>query len=155
MKAFLSAVVLLFAFLLCAESTFACTCVIDSLSKRFRKADAVFVGRLTDYEGEPTSNIQNFKPGLWVLEVKRSFKGIKQDFVAIDLDMEDFSGACPSLTRLDDDVDYLVFAYGKGLKIHAECPDTRPIKPEYNLTIREISRLENFWFRTKARLWPF
>ena len=139
-----------------STSAIACTCVNDPLAKRFRKAEAIFVGTLA-YEElyEKPEKVQNYKDGLWVLLVKESFKGVRKEYVAIDLDMTHFSGACPSLTRLDDDRDYLIFAYGKDLKVRAECSDSRELKAEYNETTREISKLDSFWFRTRARLWPF
>lgn len=133
----------------------ACTCVIDPLSKRFREAEAIFIGRLAGTANEEKEDVQNREQGSWVLDVKKSFKGVSKDRIAVDFDMTDFSGACPSLTRLEDDRDYLIFAYGKDLKIRSECSDSRSIKAEYDWTAKEIARLHSFWFRIRARLWPF
>jgi len=114
------------------------------------------VGSLADEDHyESPQNVQNYKDGLLVLFVEQSFKGVRKEFVAVDIDMTDFSGSCPSLTRLKEDADYLIFAYGKELKIRAECPDSRELKAGYSDVIKQISKLDSFWFRTKARLWPF
>ena len=95
------------------------------------------------------------KKAFLVLFVEESFKGVRKEFVAVDIDMTGFSGACPSLSRLEEDTDYLIFAYGKELKIQAECSDSRELKAGYGEVIKQISKLDSFWFRTRARVWPF
>ena len=44
--------IFLVAFLLvvCVNNSLACTCVNGDLSKRFKKAEAVFVGKLYDFD---------------------------------------------------------------------------------------------------------
>lgn len=150
--------ILVLSFIFCFGymQVFPCTCVLDKLSKRFRKADAVFVGHIYDYDDEDIPKIQNYKKGLPVLLVKKSWKGIKNEFVAIYF--EDFPnsvGTCPILYNFEEEKDYLVFAYGKELKVEVECSDTRALKAEYNNTTKEISRLDSFWFRFGSKLHLF
>jgi len=147
--------VLLLSFIFCFGylQAFSCTCVLDDLSKRYRKADAVFIGRIYDYDDEDIPKIQNYKKGLLVLLVKKSWKGVKKEFIAIDF--EDFPksvGTCPILYNFEEGKDYLVFAYGKELKVEVECSDTRVLKGEYEYTTKEISRLDSFWFRFRSKL---
>ncbi len=135
---------------------FACTCVNGSLSKRFKKAEAVFIGKITDFEDKDRPNIQNYQEGLPVLRVVKSWKGVKKENIAIDFaDFPKSSGTCPILYRFEDDKEYLVFAYGKELKVEVECSDTRLLKAEYDYTTKEISRLDNFWFRFWTKINPF
>lgn len=125
-----------------------CTCVLDSLSKRYKKAEAVFIGKIDKDIPENDSKIQNAKEGLPVLEVVKSWKGVKKEYIAIDFaDFPKSSGTCPILYTFEEDKEYLVFAYGKDLKVEVECSDTRHLKAEYDYTTREISKLNSFWFR--------
>lgn len=139
-----------------ALTTVACTCVHDSLGKRFRKAEAIFVGTLAD-KGlyESPQNVQNYKDGRLVFLVEESFKGVRKKFIAVDIDLTGFSANCPFLTDIAEDSDYLIFAYGRELQFRAECPDSRELKAGYSDVIKQIGKLDSFWFRTKARLWPF
>ena len=89
---------------------------------------------------------------MWVEE---SFKGVEKEFIAVDIDLTGISASCPSLTRLEEDKDYLIFAYGRELKFRADCPDSLELTAGYNDAVKQISKLDSFWFRTKARLWPF
>ncbi len=139
-----------------SEAVSACTCVNDKLSKRFRKANAVFVGSLADRElYESPQNVQNYKDGRFVLFVNKAFKGISKEFVAVDMDFTGFTTNCPWLDKFDEDKDYLVFAYEKDLKVRVSCSDTMPLRAAYDSTVKDIGRLDSFWFRTKVRLWPF
>jgi hypothetical protein len=136
----------------CVTDSFACSCVNDLLSRRFKKAEAVFVGGVYDYEDEDIPKIQNYKEGLPVLLVKKSWKGIKKELVSVDFNLPKKPGACPELYSFDEDADYIVFAYGKELKVEVQCSDTQKLKPEYDETIKEILKLDSFWFRTWTRL---
>lgn len=139
-----------------SEKAIACTCINDKLSRRFRDATAIFVGTLADEElyGSP-KNVQNYVKGNQVLFVKKAFKGVNKEFVSTGLDMSGFTMNCPWLMEFVDGKDYLVFAYGKEFKINVSCPDSAEITGQYDSTIEQISKLDSFWFRTKARIWPF
>lgn len=114
MKKLHSALIIGFIFGFGSLNAFSCTCVLDDLSKRFRKADAVFVGEIYEYEAEEVPKIQNYKEGLPVLLVNKSWKGIKKELVAIDFgDFPKSSGTCPIFYKFEEDKEYLVFAYGK------------------------------------------
>lgn len=117
----------------------------------------MFIGQIADIKSEPIANIQNYKEGLTVLDVKKSWKGVKKEFIAIDLDFDDATtgGMCSLLYKFEQDQEYLVFAYEKEkeLKVTVECSDTRKLESKYDWTAKEISKLDSFWFRTKSRLW--
>lgn len=104
----------------------------------------------------PSASIQNYKDDFWVFQVKKSWKGIEKEYVAVDLDTSHASpgGTCPWLMP-EKKKDYLIFAYGTQLKVVVECSDSRQLTDKYDWTTEEISRLNSFWFRTKARLWRF
>lgn len=142
--------------LLATSPGLACTCVHTPLSKRFKKADAIFIGKLADDEPEDTRLIQNYSDGLFVFEVVKSWKGIKKEYVSIGLgEFPKSAGNCQLLYHFDEDAEYLVFAYGKDLEVEVECSDTRPLRPSYDYTTREIAKLDSFWFRFFSRMRPF
>ena len=142
----------------CAESAIACTCVHQKLSKRFRKAEAVFVGTpvyVDENDPGQVKSIQNFKKGLSMLKVKKSWKGVKSETIAVELDFNTYGGNCPNLTRFEVDEDYLIFAYGKDLKVTVGCPDSAKITKGSEYPHNEMKRLDRFWFRLWARIKPF
>ena len=78
------------------------TCITTPLDKRFRRAEAVFIGKYTDKVPEDKTEIQNNKSGLLIFEVIKSWKGIRKEYVGIDLmDFPKSSGTCPILDRFD------------------------------------------------------
>lgn len=138
------------------KTSLACTCVLDSLSKRFKKAEAVFIGKVSEDTPEDVTQIQNAKEGLQILEVIKAWKGVKKEYIAIDYgNLPKSVGNCAIFYYFEKDTEYLVFAYGKNLKIEPVCSDTRALQAEYNDITREIGRLDDFWFRFRARLNPF
>lgn len=149
--------VLLFVFLLNSSylTGYACTCVNADLSKRFKKAEAVFVGEVYEFEDADIPKIQNYQEGLPVLLVSKSWKGVKKELIAVDFNFKDFGGNCPALMKFEEDAEYLVFAYGKDLKVEVECSDTQKLQAKYDGTVREISKLNSFWFRFWSRYKPF
>lgn len=144
-----------FLMLLLVVPSIGCSCVDSPLKERFRNATAVFVGGLYDIDEGDKPNVQNYRDGTPVLLVKRSWKGIGKELVAIDFDFPKQIGACPLLDHFDEGVDYLVFAYGKDLEIRAQCSDTHKLTNEYTGINRDMRRLDSFWFRFGARVWPF
>lgn len=144
-----------------AESAYGCSCVILPLAKRFRQSEAIFVGRLADDYDGAKSTVQNFDENRPVFEVTKRLKGISKTYVAINLDWDEIAkgGMCPTLVRFEENKDYLIFAYGDNLTIQSVCSDSRKTEtqsPDWDKhTASEIRKLESFWFRTRARLWPF
>lgn len=147
------------------STTLACTCVQDSLEKRFRKAKAIFIGKAIDKEPDNKSLIQNISNDTrfsQVVEVVKGFKGTKKQFININLDTTGLvdSGNCPTLYYLEKDKEYLVFAYGENLNVIIVCPDTWVIPRDkenfgYEQMQDYIKKLSSFWFRFRARLNPF
>jgi hypothetical protein len=134
-----------------------CSCIILSLDKRFREANAVFIGKIPE-DGEPDNNslIQGSKDGV-VLEVVKSWKGINRKYVSVGFNFPEKLGGCPSLYKFDEGKEYLVFAYGKDLKVEVECSDTRELITNkeswgYEAQQKETKKLDSFWFRLWARI---
>lgn len=126
----------------------ACSCIIYSLSKRFNDANAVFVGKHV-FAPADTEKVQNYSEEFAVFEVLQSWKGVHNDFVAVRIDFPDRAGTCSIFTP-QENVQYLVFAYGIDLRVQTVCSDTLPLT-DSNGTKQEISQLNSFWFRFWAR----
>jgi hypothetical protein len=148
--------------LLGAHTALACSCVMDSMEKRFRKAKAVFIGRAVEDEPQDQSLIQkgsNEDNASQTVEAVKSFKGIRKRFINITFDKETLKGAsmCPTLYFLMPNKEYLVFAYGKSYQVRTVCSDTWEIPGDKNSPMYEqmqgyIKKLGSFWFRFRARL---
>jgi hypothetical protein len=147
-----------FAFILLgllAQSAFPCSCITSSLSKRFRSAEAIFIGRLAhaDEQMVRESEIQNYSNRGLVLKVSKSWKGVRKELVEVEFDKVGVGGTCPFFYEFKPETEYLVFAYGPKLEIQSVCSDTKILGSGH--TTADVKRLSNFWFRTRARLWPF
>lgn len=151
--------------LLGGHSTLACTCVVDSLRKRFREAKAIFVGKAVSDEPKDSALIQNNsnKDKLsQTLEVVKGFKGISKEFINVTFDEESLKKGtmCPTLYQFEQNREYLVFAYGKSYEVQTVCSDTWEIPSDressgYEQLQSYIKKLGSFWFRFRARLNPF
>lgn len=146
--------------LLGAQSASACTCVADSLGKRFRNAKAVFIGRASNEERIDESLLQN-RTGRnehsQVLEVIKSFKGAKRGLIGVTFESVGDVGMCPTLYHFEPSREYLVFAYGSNYQVRTVCSDTWVIPhdkeaPTYDLMQRYVKRLGSSWFRFQAEL---
>lgn len=150
--------VLLFAF--CLQSVNACTVEVLSLRKEFRKANAVFIGKIIDVNDVPISEAEKQKviPQDWrnetlfskvMVEIKQKWKGnLKktQEFWGVVF------GSCrcrqPDNYKLGKE--YLIFAQTNNFI--AFC-DSNEIS--YDSTKDDIKRLDNFGFRLWSRIYPF
>lgn len=151
---------LILALLWCSTSAvLACTCVQDSLGKRYRRAKAVFIGQALDRsQGEPDHSLIQGK-GAQTITVSKSWKGIKKNYVSLTFEPVS-SAACPTLYYLEPGKQYLVFAYGNQLEVRSVCPDTWVIPSDKNSPASEqmedlLKRLNSRWFRWRSRFSPF
>ncbi len=122
MKRFFQIFVIFVLISLATSASLACSCVSDSLGKRFKKAKAVFIGRATDDAPQDNSLIQNSSNDdrySQTLEVVKEFKGLNKRFINVDFDTESLkkAGMCPTLYRFEESQEYLVFAYGNNYEV--------------------------------------
>jgi hypothetical protein len=128
----------------------ACSVTISPLRKDFRWADTIFVGEVTDILDKPdgiygTERYPVF--GIVKFRVEKSWKGSNEDELTIPSDVAG-GRYCP------DDFDsfkkgekYLVFAKRNYV----------PFGMSTKLQFAEdkLRRLDSFWFRTWARVYPY
>lgn len=135
----------------------ACECVELKLEKRFRKAKVVFIGRVADDSEIPDNNNLVQGDGVQTLKIIESWKGVNKKFIDINFDLESAknSGMCPTLFLLEEDKEYLIFAYGEEYRIQPVCSDTRvldKISPYYEHQEKQMKKLRSFWFRFRSEL---
>lgn len=149
MKRFIRLPVLLILFIFGGSAVFACSCVRDSVSKRFNRAKAVFIGQLARAKDIPDDNLLIQGDGTEVLQVIKSWKGIKKDFVSVNFNSpKDPPGRCLDFSRFEENKKYLVFAYGKKLEVETVCSDTFEVSdnPEtkgYYIVQESLKELDN------------
>ncbi len=160
---------ILFVFLLTLtfQPLNACSINISPLRKEFRAANAVFVGKVLKIEDyyTPTEREKKEIPDDWTsgsmkdlkifskvtFAVQNKWKGNlsgKKEYVAVAY----WSCGCPGveLDRFNVDVEYLIFASRKNFI--TVCDSFREkIEDKAKL----IKKLDSFWFRTWARIYPF
>ena len=153
-------VLVLVAFGLMTSNALACVCVAQPLEKRLRTASAVFVGQAAfDLPSQDPSAVQG--QGGQTLSVLKAWKGVTRE-ICLDKFRRKIgkSGAyCPTLYFFEEGQKYLVFAYGKELRVKTVCSDTwkipdDPSSPGYEQMREFTRRLDSFWFRLGSLLRP-
>ncbi len=135
----------------CGGEALACSCADFSVRRKFRDADAVFVGRVVELA--PAEPSEDFPLAMYLVrfEVERRWKGAKGREVEAVADF-DRKGWCGDL-NLAVGERFLIYApREKGrLRVRADCG------PNMNAAhaAEEVRRLDSFWFRAKARLYPY
>jgi hypothetical protein len=132
-----------------SENSYACSPYNSPLSERFRKAETVFVGTV--------GSVELYPPGSWPLDgvnaysvrfkATKTWKGAAKsdrEYIVFEADC-DCDGAVdvPKLGK-----EYLVTPDKHPRVCHAVATDTERAR-------NEIKRLDRFWFRTGATLYPF
>jgi hypothetical protein len=143
------------AVLLClsAREAPACSCGEFSVRQKFRSSDAVFVGRVVELT--PFGPTKEFPLAMHLVrfEVERRWKGARGREVTAVADF-DSPGMCGDL-KLEVGGRYLIYAPSeKGrLRVYADCGPNLDLK--WKEAAGEMKRLDSFWLRAKARLYPY
>jgi hypothetical protein len=151
MKKLIQVSLLLSLLLLSANQAFSCSCADPSVREKFRKASSVFVGRILEikpYEDKASDSI-------FINEVRfrveRQWKGERKPEITV-ISAWDNPGWCGDLP-LTVGERYLIYADRERnkLAIYADCgPNRIAVYAE-----KELGKLNNFWFRFFARLYPY
>jgi hypothetical protein len=140
---------LLFSFYV--PAAYACSCADPSVREKFRRADAVFVGKVV--EMTPIEPSKEFPMAIYNVrfEVERHWKGARGREVTTVADF-DIPGMCGDL-KLAVGESFLIYAPRENgrLRVLGDCGPNRNVR----YAGEEIKRLGSFWFRAKARLYPY
>lgn len=145
MRFILSIVILL---LLSATAINACECNIEPHSKTFRKAKAIFVGKLIEIGTEEIK-----KEGYSLLykltfDVEKKWKGKKSKQITV---FTNGTNMC-SAFKFREGEKYLSYVH-KDSYVTSECASSKEFSSDP--TQDRIKDLDSFWFRLKSRLWIF
>jgi hypothetical protein len=137
---------------------YGCACDKPSHSRDFRKAKAIFIGQVIEISSnEREANSECLLPYKIKLRVEKKWKGGVSAEVMIKTDNGE--SACKGFPFRKDER-YLIYASqrsgsSKELIAFTWCTRSRPMSQEDESTEKEMKELNSFWFRLKARLWPF
>jgi hypothetical protein len=152
---------LVLASIFCFQTVNACSLKIPPLRKKFREAKSVFLGKvvkIVDYS--PSEAEKSAIPEYWQdykyfskvrFEIKNKWKGDvseNQEFLAV----ADWECGCPgdAPERFKEGEEFIIFASGKKFIIVCDAGRTK-IEGKEQL----IKKLDEFWFRAWARIYPF
>ena len=132
-----------------ASAVYACSCADPTVREKFRKSDLIFVGRVIDIRDAPP-NSDMFVYSV-TLHVEKKWKGATKSNVTV-LWAYDRPGWCNDLP-LSKGEQYLIYTstehgfYG----VYPDCGTNYFAKTHGE----EIAKLNGFWFRLSARLFPY
>jgi hypothetical protein len=150
------------ALIFCFQTVNACTIAVPSIKKEFRKAESIFIGKVvkvTDEhspsEKEAASIPENWEHWKWfsnvTFEIKNKWKGNvsgTREFVAVAI----YDCGCPGgeIDAFKAGKEFLVFADGKNFVSICDS-----YKPDDEWAKIRFKKLDSFWFRAWAQIYPF
>jgi hypothetical protein len=159
-------ILLIFISIFCFQNISACSLYIPPLRREFRKAKAVFTGKILKVEDYylPTEQEKPDIPENWTsgslknanifsrvtIEIKKKWKGNlpgKKTFIAVSY----WNCGCPGdQDRFEQGQEYIFFTERKNFITVCDSWRGKGFGKE---TL--IKKLDNFWFRSWARIYPF
>jgi hypothetical protein len=135
--------------LLVSSSAFACSCADPTVRQKFRTSELVFVGTVTDFKDAPRND--NAFVYSVTLKVERQWKGTRQKEITVLWSL-DSPGMCNDLPLIKGER-YLIYTSREdnNFAVYPDCGTNYFAK--YHAA--EIARLNGFWFRFWARLFPY
>jgi|SRR5581483_3619161 len=130
-----------------AAEVYPCSCGNPSEREKFRKANYVFFGEVTEIAD---SQLKDFLYAV-KFRVEKQWKGPREAELIVNFDFDN-PGWCGDM-NLTKGKKYLIYAYRKkeGIVSYTDCgPD---VKSEY--AIASIKKLDNMMYRFLTRVYPF
>jgi len=144
--------------LFCGNSEiYGCICPGVPLRPTFKAAKAVFIGKLS--ENILPSKTQGAKNGI-VLEVEKSWKGVKEDYFSVTTKFEEYGVCTAFLKKFEKGKKYLIFVEGENFEVRNYCTHSEEIyssehpdwyKEQQNRKLKKLDKYGNFWFRFGKR----
>lgn len=149
-KLFQVAVPVFSILIFCIQSVNACEFTGEPLRKTFRRSKAVFIAEVKDVQfNESVDHNKSLVDGQLTFEIFSSWKGNFNNRVTLPANIANTCG-CYSFREFKTGKKYIVFVDKKSV-VHI-C-DSDEAKTESGA--EKIKNLNNFWFRTWARIYPF
>jgi len=140
---------------------YCCICPFSPLRSTFREAKAIFIGKLPQNNFSSETKIRGAKNGT-VLEVEKSWKGVKGNYFSVTTKFEDYGMCTLFLKKFEKGRKYLIFAEGENYEVRNYCsyseeiysPSNHPdwYKERQQKSLEKLDKFGNFWFRFAKRI---
>ena len=147
--------------LFCGNSIiYGCTCPGVPLRPTFKEAKAVFIGKLPENDLPSKIKTQGAKNGI-VLEVKKSWKGVKGGYFSVTTKFEDYGMCTMFLKKFEKGKKYLIFVEGENFEVRNYCTYSEELysskhpdwyKERQHSLLKKLDKYGNFWFRFGKRI---
>ncbi len=145
---FIASIILIL--MICIQITNACTFAEESLQKSFRQAKAVFLGEVKDIKLKPNSDyIKSLIDGEITFVISKSWKGNYKKQITFPANIG-WACGCDSPDQFKVGQEYIVFIDKQSV---ANFCDSEKADTKYGRD--KVKRLDNFWFRNWAQIYPF
>lgn len=131
-------------------SVHACTVTLWPLRTQFRKAESVFVATVTDITDAPGNHEENKKKRIFgkvTFDLEKGWKGVDRGQTSLLSDVGSSDGCLTKFDYFKKGEKYLIFA-SKGYVSFESAT-------KFSNGRNTIKRLDDFWFRTWATVYPF
>ncbi len=147
--------------LFCGNSAiYGCSCPGVPLRPTFKAAKAVFIGKLPENDLPLKIKTQGARDGI-VLEVEKSWKGVKRDYFSVMPKFEDWGICNAFFKKFEKGKKYLIIVEGENFEVRNYCTFSGEIytseHPDWyrewqHRRLRELDKYGNFWFRLGKRI---
>ena len=150
MKYIVQSALILTLFILSTSTAYSCSCAYPSIREKFRASDLVFVGQVVEIKDAPLIKDSLFLHSV-TLKVEKIWKGKRRPEITV-LWAWDNPGMCNGLLLVKGER-YLIYTSREkeGYGVYPDCGTNYLAKD----VAEEIKKLNSFWFRLFARLYPF
>ncbi|HEY8560034.1 MAG TPA: hypothetical protein VIL74_06630 [Pyrinomonadaceae bacterium] len=129
----------------------ACTITVEPLRKHFRRANAVFLAEVVEIRQKPgAAESKNFISDDVTFDISETWKGDHRNRATLPASSGFICGCDSKPSRFETGRKYVVFLNNENV---ADICDSEPV--ETGGTPKTVERLDRFWFRAWARIYPF
>lgn len=151
MKSILSLLLPILLIFILGQKIMACSCG-NTLRGDFKKARMVFLGKVV--EVAHNAGIDSDNSDLVTLEMEKTWKGPREKTVMVSVHPLINYGSCSGF-NFEKDAKYVVFANTKKLVVQSGCGSTFQIIEGDESREKKLKKLNSFWFRSWAKIYPF
>ena len=148
---------LFFVFILfCGNpAIYGCICPGVPLRPTFKGAKAVFIGKLPENDLPLKIKPQGARNGI-VIEVEKSWKGIKANYFSVTPKFEDWGMCTAFFKSFEKGKKYLIFVEGENFEVRNYCTHSEEIfsskhpdyyKEQQKRKLKKLNKYGNFWYR--------
>lgn len=159
MKTALKLLVSIIIFLSVNSVAYGCSCPFSTFRSTFKSTKAIFIGKLPENNLPSNIKINGAKNGT-VLEVEKSWKGVKGKYFSVTTKFENYV-MCSLFKKFEKGKKYLIFTEGENFEVRNYCTYSEEIYSSESLDLyderqqkrlKELNKFGNFWYRFGKRI---